>query len=655
MSAQSLRLAGAASLLSLAMHVAQAQNASLTGELDHLALLDPVVVSASRYEELRSTASAVVDVIDREQIQSSGASNIVEFLEQIPGVAVNRRYGRLGVDATVDVGFLGEADAGSQNVLIVVDGERLNAFDSSGIRYAQIPISSIERIEIRRANGGVLYGDRAQGGVIQIITRREAAKEASLSLGSFGYQKLDAYVGFQAGDISGSVSALDAQSDGYRESSRARQKSARAAISALTPAGTFSLAARVFDEDADLPSYLTKEQFNADPRQAGAFPVRSTRSGDSISLNYQGPNASLNGWVIDLFRQSLKDTTYDTIKNERLSLTPEYRFSWGPHRLIVGSELFQSSADTIDGKQVSQTSQSLYAQVSRHLLNGATLDVGLRTQRVENDFQTATDADPSSSAEQKNAGSLGLRLPVSEQTTLRVGALSGYRFPNADEMYFFETVFPFSLLTINPAIKAMTSNEIYAEISHRLSLGRLSAHLRHLKTRDEIGYSFDCGVVLDSPAGCNANLYDTQRTVLTLSSEFRLTKTLKTRVSLDLVNAKINSGENDGKRVPLTPQQVLRVSAEQGFSNFALMGLGHFRSDLVAAGDASNTSEKIPSRAVFDVGVRSLGKTGFAWSLWVRNLFDRSYYDFAAPDYLGNPSVYPADGRAVEVTSTYRF
>jgi iron complex outermembrane receptor protein len=174
--------------------------------------IDPVVISASRMEQPRSVSAVIVDVITRAQIEQSGASNVAEFLDSVGGVSLARLYGRAGVDASLDIGYMGEA--GSQNVLVLVDGQRLNSLDSSGIRFAQLPMSSIERIEIRKANGGVLYGDRAQGGVINIITRGDEAKEVRLSVGSFGTKKLDAYLGLKTNDVRGSVGLMSASSDG---------------------------------------------------------------------------------------------------------------------------------------------------------------------------------------------------------------------------------------------------------------------------------------------------------------------------------------------------------------------------------------------------------------------------------------------------------
>ena len=58
------------------------------------------------------------------------------------------------------------------NVLVLVDGRRFNNSDLTGFDFSLIPRNSIEQIEITRGNsGGVLYGDGAIGGVINIVTK----------------------------------------------------------------------------------------------------------------------------------------------------------------------------------------------------------------------------------------------------------------------------------------------------------------------------------------------------------------------------------------------------------------------------------------------------------------------------------------------------
>ena len=66
--------------------------------------LDPVVVTASKFEEPQGQTTAIVDVIDRQQIEASGAANITEVLDQVSGGLLTRQYGRRGADASFDLG-----------------------------------------------------------------------------------------------------------------------------------------------------------------------------------------------------------------------------------------------------------------------------------------------------------------------------------------------------------------------------------------------------------------------------------------------------------------------------------------------------------------------------------------------------------------------
>ena len=63
------------------------------------------------------------------------------------------------------------APPATQNTLILIDGRRQNDFDLSGVQWASIPLPMIERIEILRGTGAVLYGDNASAGVVNIVTR----------------------------------------------------------------------------------------------------------------------------------------------------------------------------------------------------------------------------------------------------------------------------------------------------------------------------------------------------------------------------------------------------------------------------------------------------------------------------------------------------
>jgi iron complex outermembrane receptor protein len=136
--------------------------------------LERIVVTPYRYaQELNKTASSV-SIITAIDIKNSSAQRVVDVLRPISGVTVRDWYGN-GVTASVDMAGFGSQAA--LNVLVLVDGRRLNDVDLSGVDWSQIPLDQVERIEVvRGSSGGVLYGDNASSGVINIITKKGMGK-----------------------------------------------------------------------------------------------------------------------------------------------------------------------------------------------------------------------------------------------------------------------------------------------------------------------------------------------------------------------------------------------------------------------------------------------------------------------------------------------
>ena len=631
-----------------------AQSVSSTGSQPH-DVTDPIVISASRVPQPRSAGSVVVDVISRQQIEQSGASNIVEFLDSISGLSANRLYGRMGIDASVDVGYMGES--GSQNVLILVDGQRVNNLDSSGVRFAQVPMSSIERIEIRKAGGGALYGERAQGGVINIITRSDASREVSLSLGSFGYRKAEGYLGFKTEELTGGLSLMSARSDGYRQLSDARQESAQFRISHSSDLGNLSVIARSFDETANLPGSLTFVEYAVDPKKvSSSYAPHTHRTGHTLGVKFERVIGDENLLMLDVLKQTSKDQSYgtyysswngmpfanysfSTITNNRVSINPEYRMKLGDGQLVFGGEFSSADANTDAGKQVHRSSESAYVQAMRPIGYGITLDGGLRTQRVHSDFQKSSTEMQTGSSDQKNGVSAGLKMQLSEATFVRAGALTGFRFANADELYLFNRS-TFAMLEINPNLRPMTTREYFLQAEQKYASGKLEAHYRHINAQDEIAYQWICGSVGTTLASCNSNLYDTTRSIFSLASDWLVLPSLSIKASADFINATISTGSNAGNRVPMTPKEVVRITVEKKFQDFSVMASSHYRGNMIQASDQSKSNPLIPSRNLIDVGVKTQLSKTISMSAWIRNLTNKNYYDYAN----GN-GIYPADVR----------
>jgi iron complex outermembrane receptor protein len=148
--------------------------------------LENVVVTATRDSEKERQVPYNVSVITGEDIQQSNAQDAADLLRTVPGVTVaNNTANPKG--SSVDIRGFGEA--GSLNTLVLVDGRRVNQIDISSTDWSQIPLDQIERIEVIRGGGSVLYGDNAVGGVVNIITKKGQGKpsvQAEALGGSYG-------------------------------------------------------------------------------------------------------------------------------------------------------------------------------------------------------------------------------------------------------------------------------------------------------------------------------------------------------------------------------------------------------------------------------------------------------------------------------------
>lgn len=141
-------------------------------------MLDTMTVVGTRTETSVRDNPASVSVVEREQIEKRGADSVAELLRDVPGVSV--------VDTAVAgmkrIRIRGEQ---SNRVVILVDGQEMTDQSSYGAPFLIDP-SNIERIEVVRGPASVLYGAKAIGGVVNVITKKGAAEPVQLELGA-GY------------------------------------------------------------------------------------------------------------------------------------------------------------------------------------------------------------------------------------------------------------------------------------------------------------------------------------------------------------------------------------------------------------------------------------------------------------------------------------
>jgi outer membrane receptor for ferrienterochelin and colicin len=143
------------------------------------------VTAASRVTESVEDAPSSVSIVSRKELSVMRYPTVAEALRGLPGVYLwdDRSY--------VTLGFRGLGRLGSygNRVLVLVDGHPLNDnwIGSSYVAYdARVGLEDLERIEVVRGPGSVLYGTNAFSGVVNLVTRNEQRSSGEVSVGAAG-------------------------------------------------------------------------------------------------------------------------------------------------------------------------------------------------------------------------------------------------------------------------------------------------------------------------------------------------------------------------------------------------------------------------------------------------------------------------------------
>jgi len=177
---------------------------------------DTVVVSATRIPQTVRDLGVSVSVVPRERIEELQAQNVGEVLEEVADARVNS-YGAMGAESKITL-----RGSSGQQVLVMVDGRPVNVASVGMADLSLYPVDQIERIEVIRGPGSVLYGAGAMAGVVNIVTRDPPEKfttDLAASYGTKNTRILRLNNGAKIGDAGYLITASQNASDGWRENS----------------------------------------------------------------------------------------------------------------------------------------------------------------------------------------------------------------------------------------------------------------------------------------------------------------------------------------------------------------------------------------------------------------------------------------------------
>jgi iron complex outermembrane receptor protein len=317
-------------------------------------LMNVEVTSVSRKEQKTSQAAAAVFVISREDIAHSGALNIPDLLRMVPGLEVAQiDAGNWAISAR---GFNGQF---SDKLLVLVDGRTVYTSIFAGVFWdsQNVPLGSIDRIEVIRGPGAAVWGSNAVNGVINIITlgagdTQGGSITASAGNGSIGpetisyggtVRNLGAYrvyaEGFEVHSLP-TLAGLDGQDDWRLVHGGFRTDTTLSTKDSLTTEG------EIYRGNAGELAYIP---LSLQPPENATVALRDLYSGWNLLTRWNrtfspGSEASLQ---VYFDRTTRGDTTY-SIGLNTLDIDFQHHIVWGARQDIVWGLGYRDSADDIN-------------------------------------------------------------------------------------------------------------------------------------------------------------------------------------------------------------------------------------------------------------------------------------------------------------------
>ncbi|MBB1336938.1 TonB-dependent receptor domain-containing protein [Pseudoalteromonas sp. SR44-2] len=171
--------------------------------------IEKITVTANKFEQSINDVLASVNVIERAEIEASNVRDLPTLLSTRVGFQVNPNGG-FGQNTGVSL-----RGTGSGDTLILIDGVRTGSATLGQKALNNVPLNSIERIEIIKGSRAAVYGSDALAGVINIITRESDNLSLSATFGSDSYQNYQVAGSVKSDDITAAFNAGFEKTDNF--------------------------------------------------------------------------------------------------------------------------------------------------------------------------------------------------------------------------------------------------------------------------------------------------------------------------------------------------------------------------------------------------------------------------------------------------------
>lgn len=641
----------------------------VTGACAQDASPSTVVITGARFPSDARLQPIGATVITQDDIRNAGAGDVNAAIRKIGGV-----FGRQSLDGSPDfsLDLRGFGTNGAQNMVIFVDGVRLNENELANAVLSTIPIDTVERIEITRSGSSVLYGEGATGGVIQIFTRRARASGLHGSVfaeaGQFHEHDVRASLsqvtnGTALGDLAADLALMRQGTDNDRANSAFGQTSLSLGLQSRFEGGRAGIRIESARQHSRLPGSLTLAEFDADPRKTDTPKDFGYLNTDRITAfgEYRVGAVDLAAELSHRERNVRADylsgdypsiTAYDG-RQDQFSPRARWLADVGngmpggmTNELVGGIDLIRWKRKTTADYSLAdagQRSKALYLrdELRFDAAHDGRIAVGARHELFDKTYDDPLSGNSSERASQsQNAWQVEASFKPVPLLDVFGKAGQSYRVANVDENSY----------RFGPGIlKGQTSHDLELGAGVGDAARKLTARVFRHALHNEIFYD----PTLNGGFGANTNLDPTERKGVELDGEAALAAGWRATLHAQHVNARFTQGPNAGREMVLVPKNVItaRLLWQPAGNQTADVGAQWVDRQRYGSDFSNACGATIPSYTTFDA--RYALRLG-AWELAANglNLADRHYFSNAFGCRSG---IYPSDGRQVKLSARFDF
>lgn len=634
--------------------------------------LNESVISTENFETSVRDTAANISIVTAQEIEKTGAKDLVDALKNVPGIFVKNYAGGIKFDIRGLNSMYSD-----RNALITLDGVPVTS-----TQVSNIPIETIERIEVIPGGGGILYGDKAIGGIVNIISKSAIDKKNYGTVYSHFGSNSEHKIGFNYGTkltqrFITEVGYTDYDSDGWRRGENFDKKEGRFKAKYLLDNGDIEFKYNHSDNKTykgiAVPSYI----LDNDRRNPGSLSKSKNKSNDYYLKWKQNISEDTEFLIYGNYYENkkwlfnkTKDSFYRDGDEVRKYVKAQIKHTYLPDSyFIAGIDILKDEVKPYD------TSSKFDASLGRYVKSGDSTKDGFGifalnkysvgkfqfTQGIRYDYadyefywRNASLNAPDKRGTKDNAKyndysfELSANYLYSETGSTYLTYTRAFRTPTASEIYYTrnsERLDPQVQDTIELGVKDFFANTY------------ISASTFYKMTHDEI-YST---IPPEFIGMVNYNIGNSERIGAEIYAEHYIGD-LTLKSSITYLHHKVISGKYSGSEIPSVPNWKVTFGAGYDFnSNFSVGADAIYAGNTYDLDDIAN-ERKEDTGEYFTVDVFSQYKfnNGISLTFRINNIFDEKYNEYAgfwddSIYHIDQRHYYPAIGRTYTAGISYSF